>query len=585
MIKIYKKLISYAPEKKYLLVMTIIFSVSSALFQIFSFYYLNKFLLKIISNSEMDYLMNSAVKVVSFMFCGALLYFLSLLVSHLFAFRLETNLRKYGIDGLSKASFKFFDMNSSGVIRKQIDDNAAQTHTAVAHLIPDNIGATLMPFFIIVLGFFISLRVGLIMLFLAIVSCILFTFMVGNKEFMKIYLSAMDKLSSETVEYIRGIQVIKIFGIDVRSFKQLNEAIKNYAQYSLAYAYTCRIPWVLFQEMFLGIVAILIPLIINFTDYKTDSCQTLTELLMIFFLSGVMFSYVYKIMNLSMYLYKAQDSVNKLENLYENMRSNSLVFGNETKFDNYDIEFKNVSFGYTDKIILNNLSFKLQEGKKYALVGSSGSGKSTIVKLISGFYKVNEGTIEIGGKPINDYTEQAIVENIAFVFQNAKLFKTSIFENVKMAKKDAKREDVMQALHLAECDSIISKFQDKENTVIGSKGVYLSGGEKQRIAIARAILKNAKIIIFDEASASIDSENEYELQKAFSQLMKNKTVIMIAHRLTSIKNVDEILVLKEGKIIERGTDKELSKENSLYKYFVDLYNKANDWRISDEKLA
>ena len=258
--------------------------------------------------------------------------------------------------------------------------------------------------------------------------------------------------------------------------------------------------------------------------------------------------------------------------------------GEHEVFKDCNIEFDHVSFGYSDNMVLEDLSFQLGEGKTYALVGSSGSGKSTIAKLISGFYNVDKGEIRIGGVSLNAYSNEAIINNISFVFQNAKLFKTSIYENIALAKRDAKREEVMEALRLAGCQSIIDKFKDAEETVIGSKGVYLSGGEKQRIAIARAILKNANIVIMDEASASIDPDNEFELQKAFKNLMKNKTVIMIAHRLSSIREVDEILVLDEGKIVERGSDEELMSKESKYKRLQEMYGIANEWRVGNEAV-
>ena len=235
-------------------------------------------------------------------------------------------------------------------------------------------------------------------------------------------------------------------------------------------------------------------------------------------------------------------------------------------------------------MVLKDLSFKLESGKHYALVGSSGSGKTTIAKLISGFYRVDNGSIKIGGKSIEQYTKKSIIDAISFVFQDAKLFKISIIENVLLAKNSASREEAMNALHLAGCDSILEKFKDRENTIIGSKGVYLSGGEKQRIAIARAILKNSNIIILDEASASIDPENEYELQRALKNLIKGKTVIMIAHRLTSIRNVDEILVVENGQIIERGSDKYLMSKDTKYKKLQEKFNSANEWRVEHEEV-
>lgn len=585
MVSVYKKLISYAEEKKQLLFITIVFSVLAAVLQVSAFYYLFKLLENLILLSDVSGAKRAALIIAGALACGGILYFLSLIVSHLFAFRLETNLRKFGIDGLTNASFKFFDVNSSGRIRKLIDDNAAQTHMAVAHLIPDNTGAMITPILVLILGFFISIRVGVVLLVLTLVSLVLLKLMMGEAQFMKRYQESLENLSSETVEYIRGMQVVKIFGVDVRSFKALNTAIKEYAQNALNYSLSCKTPYVIFQAMFFAIVAILVPLILLFVDLRGNLPLLSLELIMVFFLSGVLFTYIMKIMYLSMYIFQAQDAVSKLENLYDEMQEDLLEFGERAEFKNYNIEFSNVSFGYKkDNLILENLSFKLEENKSYALVGASGSGKTTIAKLISGFYKVDSGEIKIGGENISSYSKEALIDKVAFVFQDSKLFKTTIYENVALANKDASREEVFEAMHLAGVDGIVSKFKDRENTMIGSKGVYLSGGEKQRIAIARAILKDAKIVIFDEASAAIDPDNEHELQKAFSNLMKEKTVIMIAHRLTSIKNVDEILVMEEGKIIERGSDKELMERDSVYKHFQETYKIANDWRVADESV-
>lgn len=584
MIDVYKKLIAYAREKQHFLYMTIVLSAIAAILQIFAFYYLYRFLQNIIMFDNMQSAQTYAFIIAGLLASGGLLYFLSLLLSHLFAFRLETNLRKYGIDGLSEASFKFFDMNSSGKTRKLLDDNAAQTHMAVAHMIPDNTGAIITPILVILLGFFISVRVGAVLLILALVSLWLMKQMIGEQEFLAIYQSSLEKLSSETVEYIRGMQIVKIFGVDVRHFKALNNSIKEYAKYALNYSLSCKLPYVLMEEIFFGIVAILIPIFLLFKGLLSNPQQLSVELFMVFFLSGVLFGYIMKVMYLSMYVFQATDAVTKLEKLYDDMRKDSLQFGSKTSFKHFDIEFENVSFGYTkDNNVLDQVSFTLKSNRSYALVGASGSGKSTIAKLISGFYNVNSGQIKIGGEPITAYTKEALIRNIAFVFQDAKLFKASIYDNIAIANKQASKERVLEVMHLAGVDSIISKLKDRENTLIGSKGIYLSGGEKQRIAIARAILKDAKIVIFDEASAAIDPDNEHELQKAFANLMKEKTVIMIAHRLTTIRKVDEILVLENGKIIERGDDESLMKSDTAYKHFQAIYKLANDWRVSNEK--
>ena len=582
MLTVYKKILSYVPKERYLAYIGILLSMLSVVFKVWGYYYLSKFLIEIIVYNNIENAKYYGFYIVGLLIIGITLYGIAGLVTHVLGFRLETNLRKYGIEGLSKASFSFFDTHPSGKTRKIIDDNATDTHMIVAHLIPDNAGAILMPILLLVLGFFVSLKVGIILIILSIVGGISLSMMTGEKEFMKIYQESLETLSSETVEYVRGIQVIKIFGISVESFKALNTAIKNYSKYSLEYAMSCKRGFVGFQWFFFSFIAMVIPILLLFFNIE-DPKMLAVELIMVLFLSGALFVSLMAIMYVSMYAFMGQSVVEKLESIFEEMNSNKLTFGSNEEFENYNITFENVSFGYTDKKIINDLSFSLEENKSYALVGSSGSGKSTIAKLISGFYKVDSGVIKIGNRSISSYSEEALVNNIAFVFQNVKLFKTSIYDNVKIGKADASYEEVMTAMNLAGCNSILDKFSEREQTQIGTKGVYLSGGEKQRIAIARAILKDAKIIIMDEASAAIDPENEYELQRAFSNLIKDKTVIMIAHRLPSIRNVDEILVMDNGKIIERGTDRELMALDGEYKKLQSLYNKANEWRVNYEK--
>ena len=582
MLTVYKKILSYVPKERYLAYIGILLSMLSVVFKVWGYYYLSKFLIEIIVYNNIENAKYYGFCVVGLLIIGITLYGIAGLVTHVLGFRLETNLRKYGIEGLSKASFSFFDTHPSGKTRKIIDDNATDTHMIVAHLIPDNAGAILMPILLLVLGFFVSLKVGIILIILSIVGGISLSMMTGEKEFMKIYQESLETLSSETVEYVRGIQVIKIFGISVESFKALNTAIKNYSKYSLEYAMSCKRGFVGFQWFFFSFIAMVIPILLLFFNIK-DPKMLAVELIMVLFLSGALFVSLMAIMYVSMYAFMGQSVVEKLESIFEEMNSNKLTFGSNEEFENYNITFENVSFGYTDKKIITDLSFSLEENKSYALVGSSGSGKSTIAKLISGFYKVDSGVIKIGNRSISSYSEEALINNIAFVFQNVKLFKTSIYDNVKIGKTDASYEEVMTAMNLAGCNSILDKFSEREQTQIGTKGVYLSGGEKQRIAIARAILKDAKIIIMDEASAAVDPENEYELQRAFSNLIKDKTVIMIAHRLPSIRNVDEILVMDDGEIIERGTDRELMALDGEYKKLQSLYNKANEWRVNYEK--
>ncbi|MGP1406018.1 ABC transporter ATP-binding protein [Filifactor alocis] len=581
---VYKKMFKYVPESKVNGYISIIMSAISAFVLVYGYYLMFECLRELIVNSDFENAKVYAIRIVIYFTLSAILYLVSGLFSHMLAFRLETNLRKKGIDGLMDASFRFFDLNASGFIRKTIDDNAAKTHTAVAHMLPDNTQAALVPILSLILSFAVSVRVGIIILVLSISCALLLKGMMGNGEFMKLYQASLDKLSAETVEYIRGMQVVKIFGTKVESFKSLYTAIMDYSKYAYQYSLSCKKPYVLYQWIFLGIVAIVsIPSAFFLTGLEEPKFVAV-EFIMVFLLSGVMMVSFMKIMWAGMNIFNAGYAVKTLEELYDKMKVDKLCYGQRNIFENFNIEFENVTFAYNENKVLENVSFSLDEKKSYALVGHSGSGKSTIAKLLSGFYKVDSGVIKIGGYPLESYTKEAVVEAISFIFQDSKLFKKSIYENVSLADKNATREEVLNAMKLAGCDEIINKFPNKENTIIGSKGVYLSGGEKQRIAIARAILKKSNIIIMDEASASIDSDNEYELQKAFKNLMKDKTVIMIAHRLTSIKSVDEILVLEDGKIVERGNSKQLLEKNGLYHKLFALYNSANDWRVANEKL-
>lgn len=577
--KLYKKLLKYAKEKTLFLYLSIIFSVISVLCLMYGYWNLWKLFESLIVFRNYQEVVKYSVLIVMFILVYALVYFLSLLCSHILGFRLERNFRYIGLVNLINSSFSFFDNNPSGKIRKTIDDNAGQTHVTVAHLIPDNTVAILMPILMLIVTFLVDIKLGILLVLTIIVGIFQYIKMYDGKDFMEKYYASLDKMSQETVEYVRGMQVLKIFGITVRSYKTLIEAIMDYSKYVYNYSMNCRVPYVSFQVFFNMYYLVCIPVGIYLAVRGQNFDVIIAKIIFFACFSGIIFMSFMKIMFSGQNNFLANQAIDNLENLIDSMNINKIDYGNLEKLEKTSIEFKNVSFKYDDKKVFENLSFSLDEGKTYALVGASGSGKSTIVKLIAGFYPVSEGELKIGNHNINEYSEDCLLKNISFVFQNSKLFKTTIYENVLIGNKNATREEVMNALKLANCDSILDKFKERENTIIGTKGVYLSGGEIQRIAIARAILKNSKIIILDEVVSAADPENEYEIQTAFSNLMKNKTTIMIAHRLSSIKNVDEILFVENGNIIERGKHEELMNINGKYKKLQELYSMANDWRV------
>ena len=575
----YKRLLKYTPEKIHCAYISVVCATLGVASQMGAFWFLWKFLYALLVTKNVTDGSMYATVIVSLLAGYSVVYFCALWASHVLGFRLESNLRKTAINHLMNASFAFFDMNPSGKIRKLIDDNAQETHMLVAHLIPDNISALFTPIFMFIIVFAVDVKLGLLLLAVALIGGAQMMFMMGNKDFMRKYQAALERMNAEAVEYVRGMQIVKIFRSTVESFKAFYEAITGYSDLAYKYTLSCRTPYVMFQVLFNLFAVFTIPAAIYFMNKGADANLIIAKLVFFVCIAGVLFSAFMRVMYVGMYNFQAKSVVDKLETLFADMEKDNLEHGTEETFENFGIEFKNVSFGYTEEKILNDVSFTLEPNKTYALVGSSGGGKSTIAKLISGFYKINSGEILIGGKNISSYSRNALMRSIAFVFQTSKLFKTSIFENVKMGNKNASDEEVMNALRLARCEDILAKFPEREKTVIGSKGVHLSGGEIQRVAIARAILKNADIIILDEASAAADPENEYEIQQAFSNLMKNKTVIMIAHRLSSIKNVDEVLVVEDGNIIERGSDKELMEKGGKYSKLQNLYSQANEWRV------
>ncbi|MGP1505485.1 MAG: ABC transporter ATP-binding protein [Eggerthia catenaformis] len=573
---IYKKLKEYAPEKMMNAYIAIILVLFASLCSVLSYYYVYHFIREIVIVGNSDNLLSIALRIILLLVVNTITYFLSVYFTHDLAFRLETNLKKEGIKQLMNASFSFYDQNESGRIRKVIDDNTALTHMSIAHLIPDLSAAVFIPFFGTILNFYIDYRLGILFLFSIVFGLYLIKRMMGEEIFMSQYMKALEKMNAGAVEYVRGIPVLKIFKTNITALKDFYKSVTDYSDLALKYSMSCRTWYVFFQVLF---NSIFIFIIIAFFFISMDSKVFLSKFLFYVVFNGVIFAAFMKIMYVFMYSFQSSSAIEKIENLIKEMKKNQLKSGTVTQIEKPSIEFRDVSFGYGDHLVIESLSFELQPGKTYALVGSSGSGKTTIAKLISGFYPLNNGDILIGGLPITSYTQETLASYIANVFQDTKLFKTTIYENVRIGNKQASHKQIMEALEYAQCDDVLNKFETRENTIIGAKGVHLSGGEVQRISIARAILKNAPIIIMDEASAAADPENEYELQKALSHLIKDKTVIMIAHRLSSIKNVDEVLVVEGGKIVERGNHNKLMNMNGRYRELQDMYRVSNEWRI------
>lgn len=580
----FARLLSYAKERKTYMVLALLLSGIATILSFVPFYFFWQILREITGGHSPERIRELSLLIFGTTALHIVTYFIALICSHVFAFRLETNMRKHGLNRLLRASFSFFDLHPSGRTRKIIDDNSSNTHTIIAHILPDSVNAVLFPICLLVLSFMIDFYIGILVVVAVVASMFCFRFMSLGSEMMAEFMKSLEDINSETVEYVRGIQVIKVFGMFLESFEKLHRAIMNYSRMINRQCQAFKLPFVLFQTVMMSFGVMIIAVAYPKIEAGSSAGEIIS--LVVFFICffPLLYNAVMKIMFFNRNFNFGKDAIGKLENLFAEMDRNKLSSGSVEEMRAHDIEFEEVSFEYEDGVpVLKNFSLKLEGGRRYALVGSSGSGKSTIAKLISGFYPISGGTLRIGGRDIREYSGKVLEQNIAFVFQNAKLFKTSIYENVRIGKPDSTYEEVMKALELAMCGSIIDKFEAREHTLIGADGVHLSGGEIQRIAIARAILKDAPIIILDEASAASDPENEYEMQQAFSSLMKGKTVMMIAHRLSSIRNADEILVMDEGRVVERGTHEALMAGDTKYGHLQTMFGRANDWRLKNEE--
>jgi len=521
---------------------------------------------------------------VAFSLVSIFLYFLALCCSHLAAFRTATNMKKEAMHHIVMLPLGYFSQNASGRLRKIIDDNAGLTEGFLAHQLPDLTGAVVMPIAVIILLFVFDWRLGICCMVPLVISVFFLKKMMGaeNANFMSGYMSALENMNKEAVEFVRGIPVVKVFQQTVYSFKNFRAAIEEYKKYASGYAICCRIPLTGFNVTLNGTFILLIPvamMIFAGTSGQSDTQKLFFDFLFYSLFTPICTTMMNRIMFASEQLMAAKSAVSRIEAVLQEKPLEEAKAPKMPK--DASVVFQDVSFTYpgAKKKALYHVSFEVPVGKTVALVGASGSGKSTAANLIPRFYDVQEGTVFVGGVDVRRIAKEDLMEEIAFVFQNTRLFNDTLLENIRAARPNATRTEVMKAAEAAQCGDIIKRLPKGLDTVVGNGGTYLSGGENQRIALARAILKDAPIIVLDEATAFADAENEHQIQLAFEGLTHGKTVLMIAHRLSTIQNADQILVFGGGNIIERGNHDELLKKNGVYASMWKEYQTQITWKV------
>ena len=524
-----------------------------------------------------------------FAFGGIIIYFAALMCTHLAAFRTAANIRKQGVAHMMKAPLGFFDSNASGLLRNRLDGGAAETETLLAHNLADIVGTAAMFIGMLVLMFVFDWRMGASCLVAAVISVgAMFTMMGGkNAKLMMEYQTAQDVMSKAGTEYVRGIPVVKVFQQTVYSFKAFKAAIEDYSNKAEKYTGgVCRVPQSVNLTATEGVFIFLVPAVLLIAPSALSSgdfAGFITNFAFYAVFSAIVSTALARIMFAASGLMLAKTALARIDTV---MKAPTLeITDNPQAPRNNGVEFKDVTFTYdsADVPALEHVSFKVLPGQTVALVGPSGGGKTTAASLIPRFWDVSSGEVLIGDVNVKDIDPHVLMDKVAFVFQNTRLFKTSILENVRAARPDASREEVLSALHAAQCDDIIEKLPNGIDTLIGSEGTYLSGGEQQRVSLARAILKNAPIIVLDEATAFADPENEALIQKALKTLTEGRTVIMIAHRLSTVVGADNIIVLDNGHIVEKGTHDKLSSGEGLYARMWREYNQAVRWKIVSAK--
>ena len=578
---------------KITMVIAIILSAVSSVINLYAFvcvYNVAKEIVQSLGNIhslDQTYMVDMGWRAVFLILTSFGLYGMALLFSHITAFNTVAKLRIQIVRHIGNLPLGYHTTNPSGKQRKIIEKNSDNLETLIAHQIPDFAGAVALPVAFLVFMFVYDWRLSLICLIPILVGFGILYYMLKDESegFAKQYQKSAEDISNAVTEYVRGIAVVKVFRQTANSFQRYKAAVKEYGDYLLKYALSMQNADSAYHAAINGIFFFLIPGGIILFNAGSNPEKTVLSFLFFAVLIPTVVTILARIMNSSSNLMISQASLDAIDQI---LREKPLP---ETKTPqlpkSYDISLDHVSFSYEDAAgkALDDVSLDVPEGTITALVGKSGGGKSTVANLIARFWDVDEGVIRVGGVDVREMDYKYWMEQVSIVFQDTNLFKMSIMENVAVFNPDASREDVLQALHLAQCDDILEKLPQGADTVIGTKGIYLSGGEMQRIALARAILKNAPVVLLDEATAFADAENEYLIQKALDELLRGKTVIMIAHRLSTIIHADQICVLERGKIVEKGTHRELMDLHGVYAGMYEEYQSSISWRIGEEQYA
>lgn len=579
------RLMYYAGDHKYFTYASLVLAALSALIALVPFYYIWKIMKEVLevrpNYSEAVHIKEYGWMAVAFALIAMVIYIAALMCSHKAAFRVQVNMRTAMMNHIMKLPLGYVESEGTGKIRKIVADSSAATETYLAHNLPDKVVSFATPVGLLAMMMVFDYRLGLISLIPAVIAFALMgTLMMGPKmaEDMKQYQNALETMSAEAVEYVRGVPVVKTFGQTVFSFKRFKNAIDEYEKWTLGYTKNMMLPMVAFTTSANGIFAALIIAAYVFTGHGVTD-KFILNLIFYILITSVLTVTLMKIAFAGESQLMVRDAINRMDGIL-NMKPLPEPADGQTPKDT-SVELDKVVFSYAgaDKNAVDGISLKIASGEHVAFVGPSGGGKTTLASLIARFWDVNSGAVKIGGVNVKDINSETLMNEVSYVFQDSRLLKMSILENIRMGRPDATDAEVMEALKNAQCMDIIEKFPGGVNTVIGSKGVYVSGGEAQRLSIARAFLKNAPILILDEATAFADPDNERQVQKAFEALSKDKTVIMIAHRLSTVTNADRIYVLADGRIAENGTHDELNSANGIYTHMWSEYNKSVKWKV------